>query len=374
MSGDFASYLVRSLLSEGKVRYETVEKTKDGLRARVIERPGPTGLLVTTTALTLHPENETRLLSIPVTDTPEQTRAIFRSLANGTGPAPDLAPSHALQTWLAGAERRVAIPYAAALAELVPSLAVRLRRDFGLVLNLVCAHAVLHQASRERNEEGRIVATVEDYAAVRALVADLIAEGVEATVPATVRETVTVVQNLIAPLKDGASLAESVRADLERTASIGEVAGRLKLDRTAAWRRVRVAIERGYLKNLEDKRGRPAKIALAESLPDDVAILPMPEDLVGCCAVAGEPVEIGTLSPPATNTESSWLLRSDRDEGVSFGDIDPDDPFEVTGGHANLGRYGRAEAAPCVDCGAPLPSNRLYRCIPCTAAAARGAA
>ena len=40
---------------------------------RLIEREGPTGLLVTTTAISLHAENETRLISIPVDDTPEQT-------------------------------------------------------------------------------------------------------------------------------------------------------------------------------------------------------------------------------------------------------------------------------------------------------------
>ena len=31
MASDFATYLIRSLLSEGRLRYETVEKTKDGL-------------------------------------------------------------------------------------------------------------------------------------------------------------------------------------------------------------------------------------------------------------------------------------------------------------------------------------------------------
>ena len=62
LGSDFASYLVRSLLSEGRLSYETVEKTADGLRARLIERQGPTGLLVTTTAVKLHPENETRLI------------------------------------------------------------------------------------------------------------------------------------------------------------------------------------------------------------------------------------------------------------------------------------------------------------------------
>jgi hypothetical protein len=82
MSGDGASYLVRSLLSEGCLRYETVEKTEDGLKGRLIERPGPTGLIVTTTALKLHPENETRLLSVPVNDTREQTARVLRSVAD----------------------------------------------------------------------------------------------------------------------------------------------------------------------------------------------------------------------------------------------------------------------------------------------------
>ena len=69
MASDFATYLIRSLLSEGCIRYETVEKTKDGLVSRLIEREGPTGLIVTTTSLRLHPENETRMLSLTITDT-----------------------------------------------------------------------------------------------------------------------------------------------------------------------------------------------------------------------------------------------------------------------------------------------------------------
>ncbi len=155
LAGDFASYLVRSLLSEGRIRYETVEKTREGLKPRLIEREGPTGLLVTTTAVHLHPENETRMLSIPVTDTPDQTRAIFRALATGTNTTePDLTPWHALQTWLAGAEHRVEVPFALALADAVPPTAVRLRRDFGMLLTLIRAHALLHQASRGATRPG----------------------------------------------------------------------------------------------------------------------------------------------------------------------------------------------------------------------------
>jgi hypothetical protein len=80
MNAKFTSYLIRSLLSEGRIRYETVDKTKAGLIPKLIEREGPTGLL-TTTAVLLHPENGTRLLSITVTDTKEQTRNITRAMA-----------------------------------------------------------------------------------------------------------------------------------------------------------------------------------------------------------------------------------------------------------------------------------------------------
>ena len=59
LQGDFLSYLLRSLLSEGRIAYETVEKTSEGMHVRRIEREGPTGLLCTTTAISLHPENET---------------------------------------------------------------------------------------------------------------------------------------------------------------------------------------------------------------------------------------------------------------------------------------------------------------------------
>ena len=51
---------------------------------RLIEREGPTGLIVTTTSLRLHPENETRMLSLTITDTRDQTAAVFRALAQET--------------------------------------------------------------------------------------------------------------------------------------------------------------------------------------------------------------------------------------------------------------------------------------------------
>jgi hypothetical protein len=86
MAGDIASYLIRSLLSENRILYELVEKTRDGLRARLVEKEGPTGLVVTTTAARLHPENETRLLSLTVKDTPRQTAVVLRALTRDREP------------------------------------------------------------------------------------------------------------------------------------------------------------------------------------------------------------------------------------------------------------------------------------------------
>jgi DNA-binding transcriptional ArsR family regulator len=267
MSGEFATYLMRSLLSEGCVRYETVEKTSEGMKPRLIEREGPTGLIVTTTAVKLHPENETRLLSLTITDTQEQTRAVMAALAEDADEAaPDQATWHALQVWLAGAEHRVWIPYAKILADLIPPVAVRLRRDFGALMNLIRAHAVLHQASGDRDATGRIIATIGDYAAVRELVVDLVGEGVETTVPKTVRQTVEAVKWL----REG-SKGEPV--------TVAELARKLKLDRSTVSRRVRSAKDRGYLRDLEDNPRKPSRLVLGDDLPDDVQILPKPEDV-----------------------------------------------------------------------------------------------
>jgi hypothetical protein len=134
--------------------YETVEKTSEGMKPRLTEREGPTGLIVTTTLPRLHPENETRLLSLTVTDTQDQTRSVLAALAEErAAEGPNLEEWRALQEWLEAGERRVTVPFAGQLAALVPPIAVRLRRDFGAVLNLVRAHAILHRASRERDTE-----------------------------------------------------------------------------------------------------------------------------------------------------------------------------------------------------------------------------
>jgi hypothetical protein len=264
--GGRGAYLLRTLLSEGEIRHETVEKAGRGFNTRKITKAGPTGLIVTTTATGLDAELETRMLSLGVADTPEQTKAVFRSLArNGHSPGAvevNYDRWYRLQRWLAAGERNVVIPFAEQLADLVLALAVRQRRDFGALLTLIRSHALLHRASRSRNQAGAIIAAIEDYAVVRELVADVFAEGMDATVPATMRETV-----------------DAVSALKKHEVSLGELAAKLGLDKSATSRRVREATDRGYLVNLETRRGRPARIILGDPMPEMVKLLPEPREL-----------------------------------------------------------------------------------------------
>jgi hypothetical protein len=112
----------------------------------------------------------------------------------------------------------------------------------------------LHRASRALDGEGRIIATLDDYAAVRALVEPLVASGVGATVPQTVRETVEQVAALLFGKEPDASV------------SITQIATALDLDKAPTSRRVKAAIERGYLVNHEERKGRSAKVALGDGV------------------------------------------------------------------------------------------------------------
>jgi hypothetical protein len=263
MANEDLQYLIRSLLSEGKISHDTVIPGK--LQPLHIEKEGPTGLLISTTRINLHPENETRLVSITANDTAEQTKAITGRMAQPEAEAVDLEPWRALQDWLLRAEHRVVVPYALRLSELVPPVAVRLRRDFKTVLSLVKAHAILHQATRDRDETGASIATVEDYEIVRELVVDLISEGVGKSVKDEVRETVAAVETVA---------LRSIQVNYKR---LGEY---LNLDTSAARRRAQSAISQGYVRN-EAERNKEADLRAGDPLPENVAVLPPPEALSG---------------------------------------------------------------------------------------------
>lgn len=262
--------IMRSICWDGAVRYEVVEKTAAGLQPRLIERPGPTGLLTTTTGK-VERELETRVLAMQVPDTEAATRHILRATAakaNGaTRTEPDLAPWQSAQSILAtDGVGDVTIPYAGQLADRVPAGLVRARRDFSQLLGLIASHALLHQRRRDRDRHGRIVANQRDYEAVFALAAPIFGSIAAQGITPAVRESVAAVKVLATAQQSGA-------------VSVGQVAAHLGLDKSAASRRLRVATDGGFLVNEETRRGRPAKLTGGDPLPEDRPALPPPADV-----------------------------------------------------------------------------------------------
>ena len=266
-------YLLRELMSEGVLRYPVAQKV-GGKITTVIEKHGRVAFMVTTTRNKLHPENETRMLSLEVDDSEAQTRAVLSKVAEAEGygittRGIDFRPWHDFQRWLAAGDREVIIPFARTLVRLIPPRAVRLRRDVGQLLRAIKTHALLHRQHRRRDEDGAIVATIDqDYAAIRPLMADLIATTAEVKVRKAIADTIEAVQ-------------ARQRQNEHYGASVREVADELHLDRTAAYRRLRQAEDAGYVLNVEEKRGHPGQYRTtneSEVMPN-VDMLPTVEQL-----------------------------------------------------------------------------------------------
>ena len=322
--------LLRTLLSEGRLIHGTVLADGKKPEAKRITKEGPTALLMATTRAYVDEELETRMLSVRSDDSPDQTRRVFElyaDLEEEAGEVVDFERWHDLQRWLAAGDNRVFIPYTRVLAELMPTGAARLRRDFVSLLCLVRAHALLHRATREYRD-GRILASPDDYKAVRGLVGAIIAEGVEAAVSPVVRETVEAVADLL--------------DDVHTYVTPKELQGRMDVGRSATYDRIKIALAGGYLANETKKDERGYRLVLGSPLPGDAeSYLPTVEDVVressgratgrgnpysetDSCALSGRP---GRPAGTQENAESDDIdFGSDDDEDIEVdGDDDGDD-------------------------------------------------
>jgi len=130
----------------------------------------------------------------------------------------------------------------------------------------------------------------------------------------------------LAEALDGA-VGKGVEVDVEGRLLVGEAsevtvaaaARELAVDKATALRRARVAIDRGYLKNPEDRKRRPVRPVLGKPLPDDVAILPSVEALAGRvrgCTVAGETEGIDV--PPSPRRDDLAYDDAEAEEGLPW--------------------------------------------------------
>jgi hypothetical protein len=167
--------MLRTILSEGRIVYPVVEQEEDpetGRRrhiTRTIICDGPIGLLMTTARENVEEELATRLLVSHSDESTSQTKRVLAALAQqamGTGNYPTIGEIDAwlaLEDWLHSGPREVVVPFAGRVADLASKASVRMRRDFRALMSLVKASALLHQAQRRKDTNGRVIAQMEDY-------------------------------------------------------------------------------------------------------------------------------------------------------------------------------------------------------------------
>ena len=251
-----AAIFLRSLLAEGEIRYEVTVVPPGAVPVtETIVRSGPTAALITTSAVRLDRDLDNRLLRVSVDDSEELTRRIIERhgerAARGGTPARDRSEWHALNQWLMlQAPIAVRIPFAPLLAAEIPATAVRLRRDVQTVFSLTGAHAALHLESRERDDDGYVIATGADYTAARDLVDAILGTNADHAVPIWAQETWDAVPEVA---------EEAITyARLGRVLGIGTDAARTRALRLE---------ESGLLTNLETRWKRPAKLIRGDTIP-----------------------------------------------------------------------------------------------------------
>jgi hypothetical protein len=259
---------IKSLVWEGRLKYDTVVKERENFVGKHIEKDGPTGLIVTTTK-GLEEQLSNRLLRLEVDASSEQTRRVLNVIArrvNGAKPDIDLAPWHAFSRLL-GEPADVEIPFSYYLAERISTSALRIRRDFTHLLTLIQASAVEHQYQRSRTQDGRIIATAADYAHVYSLVKDVFQAAQEEGITRADREMIAAVEHLTTP--DGGKPGE-------KPVTQAAIRSHLGLSKSQVSYRVNRLIGLGYLVNLEQRRGKPQQIIPGAPLPEEVPPLPSP--------------------------------------------------------------------------------------------------
>jgi hypothetical protein len=259
---EFTTYLIRTLISEGEIRHLTVESTPLGLVSRQIVKQGPTNFITTTTMPELHAENETRIWTIMVDDSPRTTKLVLAAQADkarGVFQAVAVEDLHAAYSWLkASGVKTAVVPFADMLAAAMPDRPLRLRRDFPRLLQLIEVCALLHQQQRQLDDQGRVVADLADYAIVRELVAPIFLRAIAGITEKTM-ELVKALKRVLDKKSENGGNREKARASYS---DLVEATGKPK-HYISRW--LRPALEIGIVDNENaGEKGRPASLKMGK--------------------------------------------------------------------------------------------------------------
>ena len=238
---------------------------------------GPVAYIETTTEATLHDENETRLFSASLDESAEATGKIIEEQARrAAGQVGDekavLVLWCTVHTLLKPA--RVVIPFAERIAKHFPRRVVRARRDFPRFLSLIEASAVLYQYQRKRDDNGTIVASLDDYALARRLAIPLLESAILGASEKT-RKLVNVAREF------ASTTCAADPPSVKITASI--LSKKLPgsgWSKATVRRHLTAAEEAGYLDLISAKRGQETEYRVANASEEICLALPMPDALM----------------------------------------------------------------------------------------------
>jgi hypothetical protein len=298
------------MISEGRIVHWVTEKVEGHFTTRQIVREGPTNFITTTTAPAVHDENETRLWTLTVDDSPETTAkvlALQAERAQGLLPAVDTQPWRDAFEWLvlSGAHEAM-VPYADTLAGALPHEPLRIRRDFARLLEAIRVCAIVHQRQRERDAEGRVVASLADFALVRAILADTFRIAVEGLTPKS-RELISTVQRLHA-----AKAAQQLDAE-KGAVTVAELMKAFRKPKRTIHNWLKPALELGLLEDLNHgQKGKPLLLQPGTCAVAERSALPDVQVLADACQASVTWVDPSTgqreailFSPPPSSPDDT---------------------------------------------------------------------
>ena len=161
---------------------------------------------------------------------------------------------------------------------------VRFRRDVGSLFTFIKASALLHQAQRQVDAQGRVIATIADYALAYPIFTKVMAESSGKSIPANVRAVVKLIAE-----RAGAAATKPTGMRFQRvevaghaaevTISSEQIGTATGIGKSAAYRAVIAAIDLGFLANNETRPGKPFRLVLKHGVNEaGASLLPRSED------------------------------------------------------------------------------------------------
>ena len=177
-------YIIRTLLSEGRVdRLTTVKDSNGNFVSKKIELEGPVSFITTTIESGLEAQLDDRLVTIHPDDSISQTKMIVDNSAKLASGQYQTHDENITQVWRAYHQSlepvSVLIPFATVISNSLNKskvLPINARRAFNKVLNFIQVIACLYQYQRDRDSNGNVIATIADYSMALQIVRESFSE------------------------------------------------------------------------------------------------------------------------------------------------------------------------------------------------------